>query len=86
MTYEKLFELKFRRGYSTNELMQRFPGEAEKVREIALLQLPTGLLRKIVSESEVLEKLLSLKRRFFGPSLETPHALRTVSPERLPSA
>jgi hypothetical protein len=64
MTYEKIFDLKFRKGYSTTELIQQFPGEADKVREIALLEIPDSLLRKTVREGELLEKILSLKRRF----------------------
>jgi hypothetical protein len=66
VTYKKLFILKFKEGYSTSELIQRFPGEADKVREIALLQVPTPLLKKTVPEEDLLEKILSLKRRFFG--------------------
>ena len=66
MTYEKIFKLKFKKGYSTNELIQRFPEEADKVREIALLHLPTPLLKKTVSEAGLLEKILDLKRKFLG--------------------
>ena len=64
MTYEKLFDLKFKKGFSTNELMERFPEEAKKVRELALLHLPTSLLKKILEESKLLERVLRLKRRF----------------------
>ena len=66
MTYEKIFELKFKKGYSTNELIKKLPAEADKVREIALLHLPTPLLKKMVSEDWLLEKLLNLKRKFLG--------------------
>jgi len=64
MTYEKLFDLKFKKGYTTNDLMEKFPQEADKVREIALLHLPTPVLKKTVFEPDLLEKILSLKRRF----------------------
>jgi hypothetical protein len=64
MTYEKIFDLKFRKGYSTTELMQRFPAEAEKVREIALLEIPNALLRKTVPQGALRERILLLKRRF----------------------
>ena len=64
MTYQKIFDLKFKQGYSTNELVELFPEEAEKVREIALLQVPTPLLKKTVPETGLLEKILSLKRKF----------------------
>ena len=66
MTYEKIFDLKFKKGYSTNKLIQKFPQEAEKVREIALLQIPTPLLKKTLPEDELLERILNLKRRFIG--------------------
>ena len=66
MTYEKLFELKFKKGYSTNELIEKFPEEAAKVREIALLQIPTSTLKRTVAEDSLLEKLLTLKRKFWG--------------------
>lgn len=66
MTYEKLFELKFKKGYSTNELVEKFPAEADKVREIALLQIPTSTLRRTLAEDGLLERILNLKRKFFG--------------------
>ena len=66
MTYEKLFDLKFKKGYTTNDLIEKFPKEAEKVREIALLQIPTPLLKKTLCEPDLLERILTLKRRFFG--------------------
>lgn len=66
MTYEKIFELKFKEGYSTRELMERFPREVEKVKEIALLHVPTAVLKKVVSEATLLGKILNLKKRFLG--------------------
>lgn len=66
MTYEKLFKLKFEKGYSTNELIEKFPGAADKVREIALLQIPTSVLKRTVAEESLLERLLNLKRKFLG--------------------
>ena len=65
MTYEKLFRLKFKKGYTTTDLIEKFPKAAGKVREIALLQLPTTVLKKTLLEQDVLEKILNLKRRFF---------------------
>lgn len=64
MTYQKIFELKFKKGFSTSQLFQRFPDEVSKVAEIALLQVPTSILRKMVSEEERLSRILSLKRKF----------------------
>ncbi len=66
MTYEKIFDLKFKKGYSTNELIEKFPSEADKVRKIALLHLSTPILKKTLSEEDFLKKILDLKRRFFG--------------------
>ena len=66
MTYQKLFELKFKKGYSTNELIEKFPEEAGKVREIALLQIPTPLLRRTLAEDGLLERILDLKQKFLG--------------------
>ena len=66
MTYERLFHLKFKEGYTTNDLVEKFPKEADKVREIALLQIPTSVLKKTLSEPYLLEKILILKRRFLG--------------------
>lgn len=64
MTYQKIFELKFKKGYSTSELIQQFPDEADKVREIALLQVPTPLLKKTLPEESLLKRVLSLKKKF----------------------
>ena len=64
MTYEKLFHLKFKKGFTTNDLMEKYPKEVAKVREIALLQIPTSVLKKTLSEPDLLEKILNLKRRF----------------------
>ena len=66
VTYEEIFHLKFKKGCSTQALMKRFPKEAEKVREIALLQLPASILKMTISETALLDKLLSLKREFLG--------------------
>lgn len=66
MTYERLFRLKFKEGYTTGDLIEKFPKEAAKVREIALLQIPTYVLRKTLSEPDLLEKILTLKKRFLG--------------------
>lgn len=66
MTYERIFKLKFKEGYSTNELIEKFPEEANKVREIALLQIPISILKRTLAEEGLLERILNLKRKFFG--------------------
>ena len=68
MTYERIFKLKFEEGYSTNELIEKFPEEANKVREIALLQIPVSILKRTLAEEGLLERILNLKRKFFGRS------------------
>lgn len=64
MTYEMLFDLKFREGLSTFELVKRFPHEISRVSEIALLEVPEKTLKQIVKEEKELKRLLRLKRRF----------------------
>lgn len=66
MTYKRIFKLKFKEGYSTNELIEKFPEEANKVREIALLQIPISILKRTLAEEGLLERILNLKRKFFG--------------------
>src|SRR3989338_6995780 len=66
MTYREIFDLKFKKGYSTNQLLRRFPKDNGKVTEIALLQLPDQILKKMVAEEERLIRILFLKRRFLG--------------------
>lgn len=60
--YGKLFYLKFVRGLSTVELMDRFPEDIHEISEIALLGLPWPTLRKVVREKSALSHLLQVKR------------------------
>ncbi len=69
MTYREIFDLKFKGGYSTQELLRLYPKEAAKVREVALLEIPTDLLKETVSEGKILEKILFLKRRLGQPAV-----------------
>lgn len=62
--YEKLFDLKYRQGISTCDLAHRFPSHIERVNEVALLDIPKKVLREVVSEKEVLERLMNLKKQF----------------------
>lgn len=62
--YEELIDLKYRKGVTTYELLRRFPGQIERVSEVALLQVPDEILREIVREKETLERLLGLKQEF----------------------
>lgn len=66
MTYERLFNLKFREEVPTYELGKRFPKEIRKISRVALLELPLSTLKTLVKRHEELEKLLKLKRNFFS--------------------
>ena len=65
MTYQKIFELKFKEDVPTYELGRRFPKELRKISRVALLELPISILRELVKQEEELRKLLSLKQWFF---------------------
>ena len=61
--YQKLFDLKYRKGVPTHELAQLFPKHIDRVNEVALLDIPEETLKEVVPEKEVLERLISLKKR-----------------------
>ena len=67
MTYKRLFYLKYQKGLSTYDLVQQFPAEIDRVSEVALLDVPEGILREIVREEETFERLMRLKRRYLKP-------------------
>jgi hypothetical protein len=62
--YEKLFDLKYRKGVPTCELAQRFPGHIDRVNEVALLDIPEDTLKELVPEKRLLERLIGLKKQF----------------------
>ncbi|MDD5225972.1 MAG: hypothetical protein PHV97_02165 [Candidatus Omnitrophica bacterium] len=62
--YEKLFDLKYRQGVPTYELTHRFPEHAARVHEVALLDIPENTLKELVPEKRILERLISLKKKF----------------------
>jgi len=66
MTYQTLFNLKYKKGLSTYELIQRFPGQVIRVSEVALLDIPEGTLREIIREEKIINRLIRLKRKFFS--------------------
>lgn len=66
MTYKQLINLKYGAGVTTHELMRRFPTEVERVSEIALLDVPENTLREIIQEETTYNRLIKLKRQFFG--------------------
>ncbi len=64
MTYREIFDLKYNQGLSTYELVQRFPQEVERISEVALLEIPEDTLRQVIAESEVLERVMNLKKKY----------------------
>jgi len=65
MTYERIFDLKFRNAIPTYELGKRFPKERKKISCIALLDLPVSILKKLIKRENDLGKLLTLRRELF---------------------
>ena len=65
MTYQKIFNLKFKKEMPTHELGKRYPKEREKISRIALLELPNPLLRELIKRKQEFQKLVSLKRWLF---------------------
>jgi len=61
--YEKLFDLKYRQGVPTCDLVHRFPSHIERVNEVALLDIPEKVLREVVPEKDIFERLMNLKKR-----------------------
>ncbi len=64
MTYREIFELKYNQGVSTYELVKRFPGEVQRISEVALLEIPEDTLREVILEAKVLDRLIGLKKRY----------------------
>jgi len=62
MTYEKIFKLKFEDEVLTHELKKRFPKEVKKISKIALMELPSSILKGLLKREHELKKLMSLKR------------------------
>lgn len=64
MTYEKLFYLKYKKGYSTCDLAKRYPDQIDRVNEVALLDIPEKTLRQVLKEEASLRRVIRLKRKF----------------------
>ena len=64
MTYQKLFYLKYKKGFSTTELAHKFPEEINRVTAIALIEVPEETLRKVVTEETSYKKIIRLKKKF----------------------
>ena len=64
MTYREIFHLKYNQGISTSELVKRFPGDIKRISEVALLEVSDEMLRQVISEAEIVERLIGLKKRY----------------------
>lgn len=64
MTYGEIFDLKYNQGVSTYELVKRFPEEVIRISEVALLEIPDDTLREVISEAKVLDRLMTLKKKY----------------------
>ena len=62
--YQTLVDLKFKKGISTYELVRKFPDAIGRVSEIALLDVPEGVLREILKEEKLYDRLMRLKKKF----------------------
>ncbi len=65
MTYQRIFDLKFKEDVPTHELGKRYPKERRKISRIALLELPLSLLRELIKQEKEFRKLVLLKQWFF---------------------
>ena len=66
MTYREIFELKFKKGLSTYELVRKFPAEIERVSKVALLDVPPNMLRKVLPAEKDFCDLMALKKTYLG--------------------
>ena len=64
MTYREIFNMKYSQGISTSELVKRFPGDIKRISEVALLEVSDEMLRQVISEANMAERLISLKKRY----------------------
>lgn len=64
MTYREIFDMKYNQGMSTSELVKRFPGDVKRISEVALLDVSEDLLRQVIVENRVVERLLHFKKRY----------------------
>lgn len=64
MTYKRLFYLKYKMGLTTYDLVRQYPAEIGRVSEVALMEVPEGILREILHEEETFQRLMRLKKRY----------------------
>ena len=54
--YEKLYDMKFRQGVPTCELVHRFPKHRFRIHEVALLEVPQRTLKEVVREKALYKR------------------------------
>ena len=64
MTYKRLFYLKYKMGLTTYDLVRQYPAEIGRVSEVALVEVPEDILRDILREEEIFQRLMRLKKRY----------------------
>ncbi len=64
MTYQKIFDLKFKKKIPTLKLQKSFPDETEKIGRIALMEVPVKTLKRLISDGKKLKRILNLKASF----------------------
>ena len=64
MTYREIFDMKYTQGISTSDLVKRFPGDIKRISEVALLEVSDEMLRQVISEAKIVERLIRLKKRY----------------------
>lgn len=69
MTYQKIFDLKFKGEVPTYKLGKRFPKELRKISRIALLELPKSILRELIKQKKEFKELMALKQWCFRKGL-----------------
>jgi len=62
MTYQKIFDLKFKHKVPTLKLQETFPRESDKIRRVALMELPLQTLKRLIKDEKKVDDLLRLKR------------------------
>jgi len=67
VTYQTLFELKFKQKVPTIELGKKFPKDREKISRLALLELPSEVLKNVVRNAKEWTHLQALRRTLFNP-------------------
>lgn len=62
MNDSELLYLKFKKRYSTQQLLTRFPRQKKRIMEVALLDVNDRTLRKIIHGRKIFRRLRELKR------------------------